>query len=122
MHLLTRKDAKFEWSEKCQKAFEYLRSVLTSETLLIFSNSQKPFILTTDASKVAIGSFLAQEDEQGRLRPIAYTGRSLTPAETQYTTTGIELLAVFHGVTHFQVYLEGRTFEICTDHFQTSWE
>ena len=115
LHLLTRKDAKFEWNEICQKAFEYFRSVLTSETLLIYPNFQKPFILTTDASKVAVGSFLAQEDERGRLRPIAYTGRSLTPAETRYTTTEMELLAVIHGVTHFQVYLEGRTFEICTD-------
>ena len=27
----------------------------------------------------------------------------------------MELLAVIHGVTHFQVYLERRPFEICTD-------
>ena len=37
------------------------------------------------------------------------------PAETLYITTEIKLLAVIHGMTHFQVYLEGRTFQIFHD-------
>ena len=37
------------------------------------------------------------------------------PAENVYITTEIKLLAVIHGMTHFQVNFEGRTFQICTD-------
>ena len=46
---LTRKDVTFKWSEICDKAFQKLKTLLTSAPLLIFPNFKKEFILETDA-------------------------------------------------------------------------
>ena len=42
--------------------------------------------------------------------------RQLKPAEQRYSTFGLELLAMYLTVKHFQHSLEGRQFVIYTDH------
>ena len=116
LHYLTKKDIKFKWTEECQKAFNTLKDILTSDSLLGYPDFSKPFILATDASSIAIGGTLSQKDEKGRIKPIAFTGRSLTPAESKYSTTEQELLAVIHAFKQFEVYLQGQKFLIQTDH------
>ena len=37
-----------------------------------------------DAFKLGIGGCLLQEDNHGKLRPVAYSSKSLTSAETRY--------------------------------------
>ena len=116
LHYLTKKDVKFKWTEECQKAFNTLKDILTSDSLLGYPDFSKPFILATDASSIAIGGTLSQKDENGRIKPIAFTGRSLTPAESKYSTTEQELLAVIHAFKKFEFYLQGQKFLIQTDH------
>ena len=43
------------------KAFETLKNVLSSNDVLFFPNFNEPFILTTDASKKALGAVLSQK-------------------------------------------------------------
>ena len=57
LHYLTKKDDKFAWNDECQKAFNTIKDVLTSESLLGYPDFTKPFILATDASAIAIHSF-----------------------------------------------------------------
>ena len=52
---LTKKDALFEWSPRCQHAFEKVKQLLTSAPVLSFP---KRFILETDASGVGLGAVL----------------------------------------------------------------
>ncbi|KAL5015616.1 hypothetical protein ScPMuIL_007304, partial [Solemya velum] len=47
---LTKKYAKFRWTEACQKAFDYLKESLTVIPLLTYPSTSKPYILYTDAS------------------------------------------------------------------------
>lgn len=54
---LLEKDAKFEWSELCQSS---IKKALTSTPALAYPNTEKPFILTCDASDYAIGYTLSQ--------------------------------------------------------------
>ena len=46
---LTKKDAEFKWKDTCQQAFDRLKDILTSATLLIFPDFSK-CILDTGAS------------------------------------------------------------------------
>jgi len=49
----------------------------------LLPNFELPFILTTDASKVAIAAILSQVQD-GKERPIAYASRQLSTAEQNY--------------------------------------
>ena len=69
---LTRKDARFLWSTTCQEAFEELKQRLTSAPLLAFPDFDKSFVLETDASRIGLGAVLAQAQDDGTIRPIAY--------------------------------------------------
>ena len=71
---LTRKDVKFEWSASCQLAFDTLKQAFSSDVLLLHPDTQKPFIVETDASDFAVSGVLSQYDSQDVLRPIAFYG------------------------------------------------
>lgn len=88
--------------------------------ILQYPDWDKPFILTTDASNVALGAVLSQ-GTIGRDRPIAYASRTLNQAETRYTTTEKELLAIVWATKHFHQCLYGRKFTIITDHRPLVW-
>ena len=64
----------------------------------------------------SIGAVLSQVKEDGKEQPIAYYSRKMKPAETRYSVTEQECLAVVESVRHFKVYLSGAPFTIMTDH------
>jgi len=49
------KDKKFTWTEEAGKAFEKIKTLLTTAPILMLPNFQLLFELHTDASKVGIG-------------------------------------------------------------------
>jgi RNase H-like domain found in reverse transcriptase len=53
--LLLKKDKIFNWEESQQNAFETLRNMLTSDSILKYPDFNNPFNLTTDASNFAVG-------------------------------------------------------------------
>ena len=59
---LTRKMARFEWTEEAQQAFEALKKALIEATSLAFPLPQEPCILDTDASNVALGAVFFTKD------------------------------------------------------------
>jgi hypothetical protein len=58
--LLAEKNAKFQWTNECEAAFKSLKQHLTKTPTLAYPDFQKPFILDTDASNIAIGGVLSQ--------------------------------------------------------------
>lgn len=80
----------------------------------------KPFILTTDASGIAVGDILSQ-GEINKDRPVAYASRSLTDNKLKYDTYEKEALAIVYCVKHFRPYLYGRKFTLVTDHKPLTW-
>uniref|UniRef100_A0A146KXW0 RNA-directed DNA polymerase n=4 Tax=Lygus hesperus TaxID=30085 RepID=A0A146KXW0_LYGHE len=113
--VLLRKDKQFEWKDPQKQAFQDLKNALQSDAILAYPDFDKEFILATDASGAALGAVLSQKSGEME-RPIAFASRVLNPAETRYSTTERELLAVVWATNHFQEYLLGRKFTLETDH------
>ena len=111
----------WQWNQDCQQAFDLLKERLIANPILIFPDFTKEFILHTDASGVAIGGILAQFDDEGRERVIAYASRKLSKAEKNYSTTTKECLAVVHWIKYFRPYLYGKKFTLYTDHHSLRW-
>ena len=117
---LLKKDIPFDWTNSQQLAFETLKNNLTSAPVLIYPDFTKPFILTCDASNYAISAILSQ-GEVGKDRPIAFASRTLNKAETNYSVTEKECLAIIFGTKIFRPYLYGHKFKILTDHRPLRW-
>ena len=116
LHKLLQKGTHFQWKEQHQKAFDIVRSQLISSELLVHYDSNLELILSCDASPYGVGAVLAHRFSDGTERPIAYTSRTLAPAEKQYCQLDKEALAIIFGLKKFHQYLFGRRFVIFTDH------
>ena len=118
---LLRNNITYIWTVDQEEAFSELKRRLTTAPILIYPNFTKKFYLYTDASDSGLGAVLSQKDDENRERVIAYASVSLKPAETRYSTTEKEALAVVWAVRQFRHYLLGTTFEIITDHNALRW-
>nr|VZH94052.1 unnamed protein product [Spirometra erinaceieuropaei] len=124
LNRLTSKQNAFNWSDECECSFEELKRRLISPPLLAFPNiseSAPPFILDTDASDVAIGAVLSQQQTDGLEHPLIFASQTLTKPERNYSTTRKELLAVVTFVKKFHHYLAGKRFILRTDHQALRW-
>jgi phospholipid-translocating ATPase len=75
-------------------------------------------LLATDASDVAAGAVLLQEDTHGIEHPVAYFSKKFNPHQRTYSTIEKELLAIILALQHFAVYLDSsqNSINIYTDH------
>ena len=89
--------------------------MLTGNEILRHPDPTKPFLLTTDASNVALGAVLSQ-GEVGRDNPISFISRTLKPAEENYSATEKEFLAIIWALSEFRNYIYGQRVTILTDH------
>lgn len=71
----------FEWTEKCQEAFDTAKEKLTETPFLEYPRFDLSFILETDASGRGLRGVLSQIQEDGNVHPIAFTSRALSPCE-----------------------------------------
>nr|GEY90132.1 reverse transcriptase domain-containing protein [Tanacetum cinerariifolium] len=108
-------DSPFIFFEDCIKAFQTLKKKLTEAPILIAPNWDLPFELMCDASDFAIGAVLGQRYEK-HFRPIHYASKTLIEAESNYTTTEKEMLAVVYGFEKFRSYLIMNKYIVHTDH------
>jgi hypothetical protein len=118
---LTKKGVDFIWTERCQEGFERLKEKLTSAPILGYPRLDRPFILATDASEVAVGAVLSQKDDDGREVVIAYGSCTLSEDERKYSVIEREGLALVWAVKHFRVYLWSKPFKLVTDHCPLKW-
>ncbi|GJR77321.1 reverse transcriptase domain-containing protein [Tanacetum coccineum] len=93
MTYLLEKNTRFIFSNECIHAFETLNKKLTEAPILIAPDWDLPFELMYDASDFAICAVLGQRHEK-HFRPIHYASKTMNEAESHYTTTEKEMLAV----------------------------
>ena len=116
LHQLLQKEVKWKWGTTQKQAFESVKSLLTSNKLLIHYDPTKPLVLSCDASPYGVGVVLSHRIDNGEERPIAFSSRSLTKAERNYSHLEKEALAIIFGVKKFHQYCYGRHFTIYSDH------
>ena len=113
---LTRKNTKFIFNEECIKSFNILRDALMKAPILKQADSNKSYILETDASNVALGAVLLQKDDNDDIHPIAYASKTMNPAQQNYSPSEKECLALIWALEHFNTYCEGHEYTCLTDH------
>ncbi|GJX71385.1 reverse transcriptase domain-containing protein [Tanacetum coccineum] len=112
-HLLE-KNTLFIFSEECIQAFQILKKKLTEAPFLIAPDWDQPFELMA-CDDYAIGAVLGQRIEK-HFRPIHYASKTMTEAESNYTTTEKEMLAVVYAFEKFRSYLIMNKSIVYTDH------
>ncbi|GJX74331.1 reverse transcriptase domain-containing protein [Tanacetum coccineum] len=103
-------------ADECIQAFNTLKKKLTEAPILIAPDWDLPFELMCDASDFAIGAVLGQRHEK-HFRPIHYASKTMNEAESHYTTTEKEMLAVVYAFKKFWSYLILNKSIVYTNHF-----
>ncbi|KAL4290534.1 hypothetical protein GQ457_14G026900 [Hibiscus cannabinus] len=105
----------FGFNEDCTKAFNILKQKLVTAPIVEPPDWKLPFELMCDASNYAVGAVLGQR--KGKIfHPIYYASKTLNDAQTNYTTTEKEMLAVIFAFDKFRSYLMGTKVTVHTDH------
>ena len=114
---LTKKDQKWKWEDKHQRAFDELKKELLRAPLLGYFDPIKRLMIKTNASDHTTAAIISQEIEK-RLQPLGFMSRKMTSAEQNYTITEKEMLAIIQAVKEWSKYLEGSKTraKIITDH------
>lgn len=90
-------------------------------SVLALPRKGEDFSLDTDACSHQVGFALFQDQPDGRRHPIVYWSRTLTKAESNYSMTEKECLALVYGVLTCRPYLLGQWFVINTYHSALRW-
>ncbi|GJU17436.1 reverse transcriptase domain-containing protein [Tanacetum coccineum] len=98
-----------------REAFETLKKKLTEAPILVAPDWDLPFEIMCDASDFAVGAVLGQRKTK-HFQPIHYASKTMTEAQTHYTTTEKELLAVVYAFEKFRPYLVLSKTIVYTDH------
>ena len=98
LHDMVKKDKKWEWTEKQEKAFEELKRRFTEEPVLAAPDLDKRMRIEVDVSDYATGGVLSMECEDNLWRPVAFLFKSLNETERNYEIHDKEMLAIIRGL------------------------
>ena len=109
------KPTDWQWTDKEDSAFNFIREKLTTSPILAYADYSKPFVLYTNACGEGLGAVLSQE-QHGHERVIAYASRGLSHSERHYPAHKLEFLALKWAIVDkFHDYLFGHKFQVVTD-------
>ena len=109
------KDVTFEWAQACEATFDKLKTMLVSPSIMRSPNWDLPFEIMCDASDYAIGVVLGQRENK-KAFVIYYASKTLDSAQSNYTTTKKDFLAIVFALEKFRSYIEGSPVTIFTHH------
>ena len=115
---LTKKDVPFEWTIKCQSAFDALKKAFMSDVILCHYNLNLKIIVETDASDYVSEGILSQYNKNDVLHLIAYFSKKHNSAKCNYEIYNKELMAIVRTFKEWRPELEGSTYsiDVITDH------
>ncbi|MCG8625369.1 MAG: RNA-directed DNA polymerase, partial [Proteobacteria bacterium] len=112
---LTKKRARFNWTDKHQKAFEEIKKLLVKPPVLRMVSGDGIFRLESDTSRTAVGGTLYQwQDNQWVL--VGYHSKKLPEPVRNYGVTELELTGLIANIHGFEQKLRNNYFEIIVDH------
>ena len=112
---LTKKHARFAWTDRHQKAFEEIKSLLVKPPVLRMVSGNGFFRLESDTSRTAVGGTLYQwQDNEWVL--VGYHSKRLPDAVKNYGVTELELTGLLANIHGFEQKLNNNYFEAIVDH------
>lgn len=112
---LSNTDVRSLWLPAHETAFTTLKTCLTSFPICVGPIWDRPFVVTCDASAQGFGGHLAQRDNNGKLRTIAWASYSTTPAESTLHSSSLELAACKWVLDKFERFTYGQPIILRTD-------
>ena len=94
LHKMTRKEIKWSWRERQQKAFEELKERFMIEPVLITPDLDREMRVEVDVLDFAIDGVLSMKCENERWRPVAYISKSLNKAKKNYEIHDKKMLVI----------------------------
>ncbi|CAI2738976.1 unnamed protein product [Dicrocoelium dendriticum] len=116
LNALLANESVWNWSPQCQKAFDDIKQILSSDLLLTHYDPGLPIIVAADASQNGIGGVLLHQFPNGHQKAVMHVSRALTAAEKNYSQIEKEGLALVFAVKTFHKMVHGRKFILYTDH------
>ena len=107
---LLKKDNKWDWSMKCQMAFEGLKKAISTKPVLRLPDLDLPFEVQKNASNRALGGVLVQEGH-----PMEFESRKLNSVKQKYSTHEKEMTIVVHCLQQWRHFLLRSIFIVVTD-------
>ena len=130
---LTHKFTPFQWSERCEKAFNKLKEDLAIVPMLAHPDTNLPYNLYCDSSDFAIASALCQEGPNNgefieglpNEKPIYFISHKLNRTQQAWPIIEREFFSIYYAIKKLDFYLHSSRFTIYTDnqpliHFMTS--
>ena len=92
---LTKKGQVWNWTNKCQEAFNKLKVSFTEAPILTYYHHKKPLMIETDALDLAKGAVLSQYvDSDKTWHPVAFYNKKFSPAELNYDIHDEEMVVI----------------------------
>jgi len=107
LHNMVKKDRKWEWIEKQERAFKELKKRFMQEPVLAALDLDKEMRMEVDALDYTTGGVLSIEGEDGKWRPVAFLYKSLNETERNYEIHDKEMLVIIRGLESWRHLLEG---------------
>jgi hypothetical protein len=105
-----KKDKYFKWTEEAEKSFKVLKEKITEQPILVLPYFGKTFQVRCDASGVAIGAVLSQDN-----RPVSYLSEKLNDTKKKYSTYDKEFYAVIQDLKKWRHCLIPKEFVLYND-------
>jgi hypothetical protein len=100
----------FSWTLEAEKGFRVLKDKITEQPILVLPYFKKTFQVRFDASGVAIGAVLSQDN-----KPISYFSEKLNDTERKYSTYDKEFYVVIQDLKKWRHYLILKEFVLYSD-------
>jgi len=106
-----------DWSAEMESSFVTAKSSLASSATLAHPHSAAALSLVADASATHVGAALQQlRPGSSDWEPLGFFSKKLDKAQSVYSAFDRELFAAYSAIRHFRSQLEGRRFQLWTDH------
>ena len=104
----------FEWTAKCQQAFENLKTYLSSPPLLSPSKLGEELFLYLAVSPIAVSATLVRKEDRVQ-KPVYYTSRALCGIEERYLSMEKLAFALVTAVCKLKPYFQAHIMVVLTN-------